>query len=95
MNEIFANRVRRAILDLMTDIGGEHNHVELTLLLNEAGQRVAHRDVKDQLAWLAERNLIKIEPLGNFVAARVLEDGRDVADGRLRVDGVAIYKTGE
>ena len=95
MNEIFANRVRRAILDLMTDIGGEHNHVELTLLLNEAGQRVAHRDVKEQLAWLEARQLVATETLGNFLAARVLEDGRDVADGRLTVEGVAIYKTGE
>lgn len=95
MNEIFANRVRRAILDLMTDIGGEHNHVELTLLLNEAGQRVAHRDVKEQLFWLEDAGLVATELLGNFVAARVLEDGRDVADGRLVIEGVAIYKTGE
>jgi hypothetical protein len=87
--------VRRAVLDLLCDIGGEHNHAEITILLNELGHRLAHRDVIDQLAWLTNENLIQSECLGDFVTARILTDGRDVADGRLTVEGVSIYKTGE
>ena len=45
--------VRRAILDLLEEIGGEHNHDTLTLQLRSLGHRVAARDVAEQLLWLA------------------------------------------
>jgi hypothetical protein len=89
--------VRRAILDLLNDIGGEHNDDTLATLLNGIGHRVARRDVAEQLRWLAEPGdeLIAIEELGPYVAARILSDGRDVAEGRLIVEGVSRFKTGE
>ena len=90
--------VRRAILDLLFDIGGEHNDETLTILLNQLGHRVARRDVAEQLRWLAQDDgckLIEIEELGQFLAARILSDGRDVAQGRMIVDGVSKFKTGD
>ena len=87
--------VRRAILDLLTDIGGEHSHAELTLLLNELGHRVAQRDILDQLVWLSDAKLIFIQKLEQFIVARVLADGRDVADGTFIADGVSRHKTGD
>jgi hypothetical protein len=95
--------VRRAILDLLNDAGGEHNDDVLTLLLVQLGHRVARRDVAEQLRWLAQDvlayqgdcKLITIEELGPYLVARILADGRDVAEGRLIVEGVSKFKTGD
>jgi hypothetical protein len=90
--------VRRAILDLLFDVGGEHNDDTLTMLLVQLGHRVARRDVAEQLRWLAQvegLKLIEIEELGSYLAARILSDGRDVAEGRLIVEGVSRFKTGD
>jgi hypothetical protein len=87
--------VRRAILDLLHDIGGEQNDDVLTILLAELGHRIARRDVAEQLRWLAAENFIATEQLGPFLAARILADGRDIAEGRLVVDGVWRHKTGD
>lgn len=87
--------VRRAILDLLNDIGGEENDDVLTMLLAQLGHRIARRDVADQLRWLAEQKLIASEELGLFLVARILADGRDIAEGRLVVEGVWRHKTGD
>ena len=87
--------VRRAILDLLFDLGGEHNDETLTLQLREIGHRVARRDIADELAWLADKGLIASDVLGPFRTARILTDGRDVAEGMLRFEGVSPFKTGE
>lgn len=86
--------VRRAILDLLDDIGGEQNDDVLTLLLAQLGHRIARRDVAEQMAWLAEHGLVETEQLGTFLVARTTSDGRDIAQGRLVVDGVWRHKTG-
>lgn len=87
--------VRRAILDLLFDIGGEHSDQELTLLLNDLMHRVARKDVAAELEWLVSLNLVAIEPLGPYLAARILEDGREIVQGRLTVEGVSRFKTGD
>lgn len=87
--------VRRAILDLLNDIGGEQNDDVLAMLLAQLGHRIARRDVADQLRWLAEQKLIASEELGPFLVARILADGRDIAEGRLVVEGVWRHKTGD
>lgn len=88
--------VRRAIVDLLFDVGGEHNDDTLTLLLAQLGHRVARRDVAEQLDWLAnEAKLIRLEDLGPYKVARILADGRDVAEGRLLVEGISRFKTGD
>lgn len=93
--------VRRAILDLMNEVGGEHNDDVLTRLLNAMGHRVARRDVSAELGWLDAQGLVRSEALepegkiGAYVVARILQDGQDVADGRLRVEGIHRHKTGE
>ena len=87
--------IRRAILDFMNDIGGEQSDDVLTLLLNERGHRLARRDVVDELTWLAREKLISLDALGPFLVARILQDGRDVADGRLTLEGISKFKTGD
>lgn len=87
--------VRRAILDLMNDIGGEHNDDVLSQLLVRLGHRVARRDVAEQLRWLATEGLVHVEELDPYLVARIRADGRDVAEGRLLVEGISRFKTGE
>lgn len=95
MSPVIVPLVRRAILDLMESIGGEQNDATLTILLNELGHRVARRDVAEQLQWLADTKLVYVEDLGPYLVARILTDGRDAANGRLPVEGISLYKTGE
>lgn len=90
--------VRRAILDLLNDVGGEHNDQSISIFLNQLGHRVARRDVVDELRFLAKGDgipLIAVENLGPFLVARILQDGRDVAEGRLILPQIYKHKTGE
>lgn len=93
--DIILPLVRRAILDLMNDIGGEHNEDVLARLLAQLGHRVARRDVAEQLGWLDVTGLVRAEKLGPYTVARILPDGCDVAEGRLTVEGVHRHKTGD
>lgn len=95
MSELGNQWLRRAVLDLLNDIGGEHNHVVLAQLLSEIGQPVANREVAAAMAWLGDANLVICQTLGRFEVARILEDGRDVANDRLIVAGVSKFRTSE
>lgn len=94
MNSLIAPVVRRAILDLLDDIGGEQNDDVLAILLNGLGHRVARRDVEDCLVFLATEKLVTLEKLGPYAVSSILPDGRDVAAGRLKIDGISQHKTG-
>lgn len=95
MNDITAPIIRRAILDLLNDIGGEHNDQTLAMSLNQLGHRVARRDVAQEISHLAGIGLLISEDLGTFIVARITSDGRDVAAGRLNYEGVSRFKTGD
>lgn len=93
MNDINAPVVRRAILDLLNAIGGEENDDSIAMMLSELGHRAARREVADQMRWLAEQGLLVTDVLGPYLAGRISDDGRDLADGKLRIDGVSRFKT--
>jgi hypothetical protein len=95
MNDIIAPVVRRAILDLLEDIGGEHNDQELQLLLNSLGHRLSRGNVAATILWLQDAGLVKAEVLGPFSVCSILPAGRDVAQGLETVDGVSRHKTGD
>lgn len=95
MNDVIAPVVRRAILDLLEDIGGEHNDQELQLLLNSLGHRLSRGNVVQTIQWLAERNLIRAESVGPFTVCSILPGGRDVAQGLETGEGVSRHKTGD
>lgn len=86
--------IRRAIIDLLAEIGGEHNDHHLATLLAEVGHRVARRDVAEELRWLAQQRLIRVEAVDPYVLAEILPDGEDVAASRLIVEGIYRHKTG-
>lgn len=95
ISDIIAPVIRRAVLDFLDDIGGEHNDDVLALQLGALGHRIARRDVRAVLEWLHQAGLVKAEPLGAYLVAEITPDGRDVAAGTLRIDGVSRHKTGE
>lgn len=90
-----APTVRRAILDLILDVGGEVDDDTATILLNEIGHRVARSDVAEEIRWLAEKGLLKITEASAMIVIASTSDGRDTAMGRLRFEGVSRHKTGE
>ena len=95
ITDILKPTVRRAILDLVEDVGGELNDEVLAILLGELGHRVARSDVRGEVKWLADAGLLKMDTVGSYLVARSTSDGRDLAAGRLTRDGVSAHKTGE
>lgn len=87
--------VRRAILDLILDVGGEVDDDTATILLNEIGHPVARADVAAEIRWLHDKGLLKLRPTPAMLVIASTSDGRDVAMGRLRFEGVSRHKTGE
>ncbi len=94
MSEIIAPVIRRAVLDFLADVGGEHNDHVLSLQLAGLGHRVARRDVRDMFTWLADRGLVTVDQLGPYLAATITPDGIDVAGSVLRIEGISRHKTG-
>lgn len=95
IHEAIQPLVRRAILDLVLDVGGEVNDDDVTILLNELGHRVGGPDVVIELRWLAEHDLLKIKEYPAYVVVASTKLGNAVAAGTMRVDGVHRHKTGE
>lgn len=87
--------IRRAILDLLLDVGGEVNNDQITILLNELGHRVGDPDVVEELRWLATRDLLKLQEYPALVVVSSTARGRAGAAGTMRFDGVSRHKTGE
>ncbi len=93
--DILRPLIRRAILDLVLDVGGEQTDLDLTVLMAELGHRVARVDVAGEIGWLADRDLLKSEQIGPFLTVRSTDTGRDTARGLLRIAGISPHKTGE
>ena len=94
MNAMISPIIRRAILDLLTDIGGDHNHEELTLLLRNLGHRVSFSSVAGELHTLGEWGFLRAQNVGAYTVASITPDGRDIADGMMVHEGISKFKTG-
>lgn len=92
---ILSALIRRAILDLVEDTGGELNDEVVTLMLNELGHRVARSAVRQEIDWLHQRGLVRMDRAAEFLIVRSTQEGRDLANGLARVEGVSRHKTGE
>ncbi|WJY18707.1 hypothetical protein QQS45_00180 [Alteriqipengyuania flavescens] len=92
--EIIRPNIRRAILDLLNDTGGQLNDDVIARLLASLGHRVARRDIREELAWLKEKELVKTEEVGPFLVGEITPDGIDCSDGNLRIEGVLRHRTG-
>lgn len=92
--EIIRPVVRRAILDLLADIGGQQSDDVIARLLSNLGHRVARRDVSDELEFLSGEKLVETEQVGPFLCGEITPDGLDVSAGKLAIDGIYRHRTG-
>lgn len=89
--------IRRAILDLINDVGGEENDDVLTIMLTGLGHRFPRPAVAEQMRWLAlhPMNLLEVSDVGSYVVASILPNGIETAEGRLKLEGIWRHKTGK
>lgn len=66
------------------------NSSVLHTVLNQWGHEPSRDQVKTELRWLEEQQLVELDDIdnGSVLLAKVTERGQDVAAGRARVDGV-------
>lgn len=95
MNALLQPIVRRAIVEMLAAVGGEHNDEILAMMLIGLGHRIARRDVRAEIEWLAAKRLVAAEAIGPYLVARALPDGIDVAEGRLVHEGVHKHRLGD
>ena len=81
---------RLALLRLIRDGGGKANERSLYNAIHEIGYPLTKRDdIRADLELLGKRNCITKEVhAGRFLVATLTEIGRDVADGKIAVEGV-------
>lgn len=94
-NAHFMSHLRLAILRTLNDAPESSlNAPILTSIARDAHGLPATRDqVQTAIGWLSDQGLVRRETVGHgetsIIVAHLLEPGRDVAEGRSRVDGVA------
>jgi hypothetical protein len=67
------------------------SEVMLRNVLREVGRyAVSGAKMRDDLFWLAERQLVKTHETAGLLFATLLERGRDVAQGDERIVGIAM-----
>ncbi|MNR17126.1 hypothetical protein D3C85_1337680 [compost metagenome] len=89
-NFLSADR-RLVILRILVEMPGYRaNSSVLYTALQEWGHEPTRDQVKSELRWLQEQQLVELDEVadGAVLLAKVTERGADVAEGRARVDGV-------
>lgn len=80
---------RLVILRVLANaLGYRANSSVLRTVLEKFGHSLSRDQVRTELAWLAEQQLVTVEDLGTVLVARLTERGQDVAAGRATVPGV-------
>lgn len=66
------------------------NSSVLHTVLNQWGHEPSRDQVKSELRWLEEQQLVTLDDIadGSVLLAKLTERGQDVSTGRARVDGV-------
>ncbi len=65
-----------------------NSSVLCSILDEKFGHTLTRVEVKEQLRWLEERELVEIEEAGAVLLATLREKGDQVVRGRVTVDGV-------
>lgn len=87
--EYLREDMRLLILRLLAELPAyKANSSVLTHGLDQYGCAATRDQVKTQILWLAEQDLVTVEDLGPVLVATLTERGGDVAKGRAIVPGV-------
>lgn len=80
---------RLVILRLLSETPGySSNESILDAGLEAMGHAVSRDQVRTDLAWLAEQDLVSVETVRGVMVARITQRGADVAKGQAVVPGV-------
>lgn len=86
LSKIQAEDRRLIILRALEDGGFSAGEAVLKQVVEQMGHRPAREQIRADLAFLAENNLVRLEKLpalcGELWVAHLLPDGQDVAKGR-------------
>ncbi|WP_439471325.1 VpaChn25_0724 family phage protein [Brevundimonas sp.] len=86
----FMKHLRLTILRALNDAPGCSANASILKTVAESLGLPATRDqMHTAIDWLAEQGLVTKESVLNLIVAKLTERGRDVAEGRARVEGVA------
>lgn len=89
LNAAWREHLRLAILRLLDDASGySANDSVLSDALRGIGFAASRDQVKAELAWLAEQDLVTCEQLTRLQVATLTGRGQDVATGAATVPGV-------
>lgn len=90
-SDYMTHHLRLAILQTIDlDPGNSLNHVMIVHILDEKyAYSLMDEEVKEQLEWMAGRDLVVTENVGRFKIARLTHDGERVARGIKHVPGIA------
>ncbi len=86
----FVEEDRRLVIlrTLEEDPGYSMNESVIQSVLASFGHNVSRDRVRQDLAWLAEQGLVRLETVVSVQVATLTGRGADVATGRARVPGV-------
>jgi hypothetical protein len=80
---------RRDILVFLKDCGGRLNDEVLRTAVEGMGNPLLSREViRDDIAFLRDRRLLREEWLDDILVAHITKRGVEVAEGRIKIDGV-------
>lgn len=80
---------RLVILRLLSEMPAYRSNTSILFTgLDQMGHVATRDQVKSDVAWLAEQNLVKMDEVGAVIVVQLTERGEDVATGRAFVPGV-------
>lgn len=89
LSAAWREHLRLALLQLLEQASGySANDSVLTDALRSVGFTASRDQVRAELAWLAEQDLVTSEPLDRLRVATLTGRGQDVATGAATVPGV-------
>lgn len=80
---------RLCILRTLADVKGSCNDSVLHSALKALGHlKLTRDDVREQIAFLKDRGLVKDEWVGDIQIVHITKRGADVAEGNVEVEGI-------
>jgi hypothetical protein len=83
------HRRRDVLLYLLNSRDYSCNESLLRMVLREQGYLASASEIHDDIAWLKQEGLVAWRDLGDLIIVRLLERGRDVAEGAESIAGVS------
>lgn len=95
-NEFLREDQRLVILQVLEqDSDYSHNEQVIKRMLKALGHNMSSDQVRTQLHWLKEQDMVSLTETAGITVARLTERGQDVAKGSTIAPGIARPRPGE